>query len=1493
MNIFHVLADQEEGDIDRELEENKKDNQGGEENKTTEKTIKLERAKKSYKYTGVQTQELGHLLSEMDQKKEEDLETEKPRQRKRKRQKERGETKPEKEYSTQELEERSTRIKEKMKNTRRQNRADRADRRHGWSSSSESDNSSNTDSDRATRITIQNEERDKIAQLALRLHINGIEVEETINEKRTHESRLKNIIQNPSVYDKINAPEIKRKITEWKHEEWETYDISSVESDIPTGSDREKQDRERPDTKPVLYAKMKGVWAKVYIDQGAQVTVISQDFAASNEMRRTTVKEPVKLSMANGVLEPALYRTQNVSLIIGEFRQRINAYVAPIKNYDAIIGRDSLSKWGAILDLRSQEDIRKETETEKDYIITETEEEKPGLSVYDKVNQKRMHLVYGKEPDTVRDLEMECLSEQQLAQQLEERTDIFLYEIQVTELKNQQAQPEKRETEETTEELLKERQIKEKYKEILKEELPNEMPPDRGVRHYIDLQGRMPKTAPRGFKMSEAEKEFMMKYVQDLLDKGLAQPCMGPYASPILVVKKPHSTDLRCVIDYRKLNEVTVGDEYPQPVVSELLDTLKNAKYFSKMDLLSGFHQVRMAPEDRHKTAFTSPFGTYSFEVMPLGLKNASKTFQRMVESVLREHIGISVIVFIDDILVFSKTLEEHQKHLTEVLEKLKQNKLYLKPKKCEFFRDKVSFLGHVVSFNKVEMDPKKIQIVKDWGELTTKKDVQRFLGFANFYRRFIENFAKIADPLYKQLVKTKNNAKVTPTDESRQAQQRLIDMITASPILTIFDSAREQKVVTDASQEAIAAVLMQQGDDKAWHPVEFQSRALDGDKTARTGEYNYAPRDLELCAISYALQKFRSYLAGNKFTVVSDHKSLAVLEDSKINSGRLARILEQLSEFDFKIEYSKGTSSIITVVDALSRLPRYRKVPEQGEQTEIALFEILGMEEVMDKKTEEKSEENRWGYSLIKTDETLVNDIREGYKDDPYWKKIIDQLKKIQTDQHYEPQKEMKFTLSKYTWDDEQRLLYRGLDDKQVLCLPKVGNIIVNRLLEFHDVPLAGHFGRDKTLASLAKNFFWPGMVTDVDDYVKSCANCQRKKVVKRAPIGLLYPHDRPSNRWETISLDFIVQLPKTKLGNFDAIMTVVDGFSKRAHFIPCNTTASAQQAAQLLRENVIKLHGYPKKIISDRGSIFTSTVWTELFRCLQAKQNLSSSYHPQTDGMSEKENDIIECCIRAFTNYQQDDWNIYLPDFELAINNSKSAASGLSPQMIDTGLEPFLPLNITHDTSETTQVSDLLQKLKDIQTLTSITFAAAQEKQALYANRKRTDKEFKEGDFVMLNSNFVYDPIHTDRQARKLADKWLGPFRVDKKISRVAYKLFIPKGDNIKIHPVIHASNLKKFEENPIRFLDREEYSVPEPITDSQKETVYLVDDILNMKIVRGKREFLIKWTGYTDPSWEKEKILRESNDFIPHIENYLEELQSGEKKVLKRSKRKTLKK
>ena len=546
------------------------------------------------------------------------------------------------------------------------------------------------------------------------------------------------------------------------------------------------------------------------------------------------------------------------------------------------------------------------------------------------------------------------------------------------------------------------------------------------------------------------------------------------------------------------------------------------------MDLLSGFHQIRMAPEDEDKTEFRCPFGTFSFKVMPLGLKNASKTFQRMVEYALRDYIGKSVIVFIDDILVYTKTKEEHEEILRAVLNTMKENELYLKTKKCEFFRKKVTFLGHVISHNKVEMDPKKIQIVREWGTLETKKDVQRFLGFTNFYRRFIKNFAKIANPLNQLLVKTPDKGKIIMNEEATEAQQKLIEAVTSEPSLQVFDSSKELKVVTDASKEGLGAILMQQGENKRWHTVEFQSRALEGDRIKQTGEYRLAPRDLELCAISYALDKFRQYLAGNRFTVVSDHRSLSLLENSKINNGRLARILEQLAEYDFKIEYSEGTSPIITVADALSRLPRHRKTMDTSEENKIndgedtpELFEILGLqietEETRIDKTEETEKDTsrgEWGEAIMQTDITVLQEIKEAYSKDTTFAEIIRLLRKQRKYPNFAVPKNMKFKISNYRWDRKQKLLYRKIAETEKLCIPNNGTLRINRLQEAHDIPLGGHFGREKTLANIAKNFFWPGMTKDVEDFVKSCSNCQRNKAVRRAPIGLLFKKKIPTRK-------------------------------------------------------------------------------------------------------------------------------------------------------------------------------------------------------------------------------------------------------------------------------------------------------------------------------------------------------------------------------------------
>ena len=1367
-------------------------------------------------------------------------------------------------------------------------------------------------------------------KLALRLQLNKITVTEPQNTKvsekidndfekdgRIHPSRKRKHKEydnekyqddKENILTLIKTEEVQRKVREWNDKDWDEFELHNVESELPIHKEdniREGTEAETPniieDKPPVIYGKVGGIRAKILIDNGAKVTVISKDFVLGNKIRRSNLTTPAKLIMANGVIEPVFHKTSNTSVVSGEFKHKINAFVAPIKNYDLILGRDNLTKLEAMIVVGQH------------------------VTVYNKQSESRIKLEFGKKDEDID--EKAWITRETLEKEIENHKgpELMIYEISITQTVKDNDSEESTVVENYSY-MDKDQKIREEFQHIMKEELPAKLPPDRGLNHYIDMQGRMPKTAPRGFRLSEAENEFMEKHIRELLDKGLIQPCLGPYASPILVVKKPNSTDLRCVIDYRKVNEVTVADEYPQPMVQELIDKLKGAKYYSKMDLLSGFYQVRMAPEDQQKTAFRCPFGTFSFKVMPMGLKNASKTFQRMVEYALRNFIGKSVIVFIDDILVFSKTEEEHEMTLRAVMKTLEENELYLKPKKCEFFRKEITFLGHVISHNSVRMDPKKIQTVKEWGILETKKDVQRFLGFANFYRRFIEGFAKITNSLNKLLVNTPDRAAITMTEEATKAQKQLIEAITKEPILTIFDGRRETRVVTDASGEGLGAILMQLGDDKRWHPIEFQSRSLDGDQIKQTGEYRLAPRDLELCAISYALEKFRPYLAGHKFKLISDHRSLEILEDSKINSGRLARIIEQISEFDFKIEYKEGTSNIITVADALSRLPRYRKITTEdnserthtkqnesnAEKDAIVIEkntakitatenetsdENIDLQEILGLDLTDYNEPRVWGTSSIISDKKLLQEISAAYDEDEDFGYITELYKEMYRSKEPSKQeqkipKDMKFKMSNYRWDKDENLLYRRIVDTEKLCIPNKGTLRLNRLIEAHDIPLGGHFGRDKTLANIAKNFFWPGLAIDVYDFVKSCHNCQQNKAIKRAPIGLLYPHDRPQARWEKIALDFIVQLPKTKKDKYDAILTVVDFFSRRTHFIPCHGNITAIGTAQLLREHVIKYHGYPKQIVSDRGSIFTSEVWKELFKCLKAKQNLSSSYHPQTDGITEKENDIIENCIRAFTNYQQDDWSEYLPDFELAINSAISGSTGLSPQFVDTGYEPFIPLGITREVQDQPKehtVQELIEKLDIIKTKTQLLFAQAQEKQAKYANEKRRDIEFEEGDFIMVNSDFVYDPIHTDRPSRKLSSKWLGPYKIMQRISRVAYRIFFPKEDKIKIHPVIHIANLKMYNTNPEKFLEREANNIPLPTKDSENETVYLVDDILDMRTTRNKREFLIKWTGYELPSWEKESQLRASPEFAEHLDQYLQELQEGKMKLLHHNKSK----
>ncbi|KAL0536771.1 hypothetical protein IC582_025732 [Cucumis melo] len=446
------------------------------------------------------------------------------------------------------------------------------------------------------------------------------------------------------------------------------------------------------------------------------------------------------------------------------------------------------------------------------------------------------------------------------------------------------------------------------YPDVFLEELPG-LPPHRVIEFSIELEPGTVPISRAPYRMAPAELKELKVQLQELLDKGFIRPSVSPYGGPILFVKKKDGS-MRLCIDYRELNKVTVKNKYPLPRIDDLFDQLKGATVFSKIDLRSGYHQLRIKDSHVPKTAFRSRYGHYEFIVMSFGLTNAPAVFMDLMNRVFREFLDTFVIVFIDDILIYSKTEVEHEEHLRVVLETFQSNKLYAKFSKCEFWLKQVSFLGHVVSKARVSVDPAKIEAVTGRPRPSTVSEVRSFLGLASYYRQFVENFSRIATPLT-QL--TRKGAPFVWSKACEDSFHNLKQKLVTAPVLTVPDGSGSFMIYSDASKKGLGCVLMQHG-----KVVAYASRQL------KSHEQNYPTHDLELAAVVFALKIWRHYLYGEKIQSFTDHKSLKYFFTPKELNMRQRRWLELVKDYDCEILYHPGKANV--VADALSRKPTLRQ---------------------------------------------------------------------------------------------------------------------------------------------------------------------------------------------------------------------------------------------------------------------------------------------------------------------------------------------------------------------------------------------------------------------------------------------------------------------------------------------------------------------------------------------------------------------------------------
>ena len=953
----------------------------------------------------------------------------------------------------------------------------------------------------------------------------------------------------------------------------------------------------------------------------------------------------------------------------------------------------------------------------------------------------------------------------------------------------------------TTPQLPKEYQ---RHAQVFSEQRAQRFPESRPWDHAIELKKDAPSTLPgKIYSLTQSEQKALQEFIKEHLQKGYIRPSKSPYAAPFFFIKKKDGK-LRPVQDYRRINEWTIKNRYPLPLIPELINRVKGATLFSKFDVRWGYNNVRIKKGDEWKAAFITNQGLFEPRVMFFGLTNSPATFQTMMNEIFQEELREGwVSIYMDDILIHTDNdRPRHRKCVHRILDKLKKHDLYLKPEKCLFEQEEMEFLGVVLKNGTIQMDPTKIKGVADWPRPNNVRDVRAFLGFTGFYRYFIPNYSKIARPLIDL------TRKATPfhwEPPQMKAFETLKTIMCRKPILRQPNYDDPFFLLTDASAYGVGAVLSQEGETNPrskkpfLHPIAYYS------STFIPAERNYDIYERELLAVLKSLEHWRPHLAATEkpVTVLTDHANLAFWKNPKKVNRRVARWFATLQDYHLRIKHVPGKQH--AAPDMLSRRPD----ADKGEQDNLDL--TLLPPELFIRLTTEPSQE--W----IDLEKSIARA----------------QKRHLQLVLKWKPK--FNLTLKKSTTAPNLKLwLAQGR-----LVIPPNEALKREILYHNHGKPTTGHPGRDQTIQRVAAHYWWPGLKEWVANYVKGCAPCQQNKILThRRKVPLFHIPAHPTAfPFQVVAMDLITQLPKSD--GADAILTIVDqGCTRAAVFLPCSTTITGEGVAKLYLENVYRWFGLPTKIISDRDPRFTSHFAKALCEKLQIKQNISTAFHPQTDGLSERKNQWIEQFLRLTTNAQQDEWKHWLPVATAVHNNNVNATTKVTPAHALLGylptLDPLAPMTTNNE-----RVEDRLAKAK-----------AAREQAQAALDRvadQTPEDQFQEGERVWLEAKNLALPYQT----RKLAPKRHGPFTITKRVSPVAYQLGLPP--TWTIHDVFHASLLTQYKETAEHGTNF--HQPPPEMVDGEEE--YEVQAIMGHRFFgkRRKLQYLVRWKGYSaaDDTWE----------------------------------------